>query len=76
MYLDANNLYRLAMSQKLPVNGFKWVKKLSKFDKHFINDYDEISIRDIFLKQMLNIQKFIQWNCIQQSCVQYSYGSA
>ena len=24
MYLDKNNLYRWAMSQKLPVNGFKW----------------------------------------------------
>ena len=29
------------MSQKLPVNGFKWVKKLSKFDQRFIKDYDE-----------------------------------
>ena len=27
MYLDANNLYDWAMSQKLPVNGFKWEKK-------------------------------------------------
>ena len=29
MYLDANNLYGWAMIQKLPVYGFKWVKKLS-----------------------------------------------
>ena len=30
MYLDSVNLYRWAMSQKLPVNSFKCVKKLSK----------------------------------------------
>ena len=29
-YLDANNLYGLAVSQKLPVNGFKWKKKYVK----------------------------------------------
>ena len=28
MYLDANNLYECAMSQKLLVNGFKLVEKL------------------------------------------------
>ena len=27
-YLDANNLYGWAMSQKLPVNGFKWIKNV------------------------------------------------
>ena len=27
MYLDANNLYGWAMSQKLPLGGFKWIKK-------------------------------------------------
>ena len=27
-YLDANNLYGWAMSQKLPVDGFKWLKKM------------------------------------------------
>ena len=36
MYLDANNLYGWAVSKKLPVNGFKWVKSLSKFDERFI----------------------------------------
>ena len=56
MYLDANNLHGCAMSQKLPVNGFEWVKKLPKFDDRFIKNYDE-NIRDIFLKQMLSIQK-------------------
>ena len=27
MYLDGNNLYGCGVSQKLPVNGFKWIKK-------------------------------------------------
>ena len=37
-YLDGNNLYGWAMSQKLPVKGLKWVKqkKLSKFNEDFI----------------------------------------
>ena len=26
MYLDASNLYGRGMSQKLPVNSFKWIK--------------------------------------------------
>ena len=40
-YLDAKNLYGWAMSQKLPVNGFKWVKNTSKIDEEFIKNYDE-----------------------------------
>ena len=28
MHLDANNLYRWTISQKLPVNGFKWEDNL------------------------------------------------
>ena len=42
-YLDANKLYGWAMSQKLPVNYFKWVKKASKIDEKFIKNYDEDS---------------------------------
>ena len=41
MYLDANNLYGWAISQKLPVNSFKWEKIVSKFDEDFITNYDE-----------------------------------
>ena len=51
-YLDANNLYGWAMSQKLPVNGFEWVKlkQLSKFNEDFIKKYDENSNAGYFLK--------------------------
>ena len=43
MYLDANNLYGWGMSQKLPVNGFKWIKNLSKFNENFIKNYNKNS---------------------------------
>ena len=42
-YLDANNLCDWAMSQKLPVNGFKCVKNTSKIGEEFIKNYDEDS---------------------------------
>ena len=48
MYLDANNFCGWEMSQNLPVNGFKWVKKLSKFDERFIKDYDKNSKKGYF----------------------------
>ena len=35
-YLDANILYGWAMSQKLPVNNFKWIEDLSKFNGKII----------------------------------------
>ena len=40
-YLDANNLYRWTMSQKLPVNGFKWINDVSEINEEFIKNYDE-----------------------------------
>ena len=50
MSLDANNLYRWAMSQKLPVDGFKWIKKFSKFNEDFIKNYYENSDKGYFLE--------------------------
>ena len=52
MYLDANNLYGWAMSQKLPINGFKWVEKskLSRFNERFIKNYNENSDKGYFLE--------------------------
>ena len=42
-YWDVNNLYGWAMSQKLPVNNFKWIEESSQFNKNFIKNYDEKS---------------------------------
>ena len=30
-----------AMSEKLPINGFKWVNDISKIDKKFVKSYDK-----------------------------------
>ena len=65
-YLDGNNLYGWAMSQKLPVNGFKWVEKsrLSRFNERFIKNYNENSDIGYFLevdidypKELFNLHK-------------------
>ena len=66
MYLDANNLYGWAMSQKLPVDNFKWIEKgdISKFDENFIKNYDENSDKGYILevdveypKNLFNLHK-------------------
>ena len=49
-YLDANNLYGWEMSQKLPVDGFKWKKDMLKFNEEFIKTMMKTVIKDIFLK--------------------------
>ena len=50
MYLDANNLYGWAMSEKLPVNGFKWVNDLSTFNEIFMKNYNGNSNVGYFLE--------------------------
>ena len=59
MYLDANNLYGWAMSQKLPVDGFKWVKDLSKLNESFIKNYDKNSDKGYFLEVEVEYPKKI-----------------
>ena len=39
-YLDGNNLYGWAMSEKLPVNGFKWIDN-NEINEDFIKNFDE-----------------------------------
>ena len=56
-YLDANNLYGWAMSQRLPVSGFKWVRDVSRIDEDFIKNYDENSDIGYFLKADIEILK-------------------
>ena len=56
-YLDANNLCGWAMSQKLPVNGFKWVEKLSRFNDILIKNYNENSDKGYFLEVYIDYPK-------------------
>ena len=42
-YWDASNLYGQTMTQKLPVNDFKWVSDISEFDEIFIKSYNKES---------------------------------
>ena len=50
MCLDPNILYGWAMSQTLPINGFKWEDDLSRFNERFIKSYNENSNKGHFLE--------------------------
>ena len=51
-YLDADNLYGWAVSEKLPVRNFKWIEKddISKCDEEFIKNYDVNSDKGCILE--------------------------
>ena len=67
LYLDANNLYGWAMSQKLPGNNLIWIKDVSEIDEDFIKTYNEDSDfesclyklpnNSVFGKTMENVRK-------------------
>ena len=56
-YLDANNLYGWAMSQKLPVNGSMWIKYLSELNESFIKNYNENIDKGYFLEVDIDYPK-------------------
>ena len=55
-YLNSNNLYGWAMSQKLPINNFEWIEDTSRFNKDFIKNFNEESYEGYFLE--LDVQYF------------------
>ena len=44
----ANNMYGCPMTEKLPVDRFKWLKNLSKIDEKYIKKYDKDSNKGFF----------------------------
>ena len=49
-YLDANNLYGKAMTEKLPVIGFRWMTDISRMDEEFVRSYDKNDIKGYILQ--------------------------
>ena len=49
-YWNVSNLYGWAMSQKLPVNNFEWIKDTSQFNEGFIKNYNEESDEGYFFE--------------------------
>ena len=58
-YWDGNNLYGWVMSQKLPVNNFKWIEKTSQFNEDLT--IMKKMMKDIFSRLMLSTPKKITW---------------
>ena len=48
-YLDTNNLYGMAMCEKLPIKGFKRMDDISIINEEFVKSYDKKKIaKDIY----------------------------
>ena len=57
MYLDANNLYGWAMSQKRLINSYQWIEDLSQFYEDFIKNYDENSDKGYIIEADIEYPK-------------------
>ena len=49
-YLDVNNLCGAAMSEKLPMNGFKWVNDIFEINEKFVRSYNKNSDKGYILE--------------------------
>ena len=58
MYLDANNLYGWAMSQKLPSGNFRWIPCLEYIN---LDSYDENSAKRVKFRSPFGISSRITW---------------
>ena len=59
-YLDANNLYGYAMSQKLLVGKFKWEKNTTIFSEEYIRNYNKNSDKGHFIEADWECPKELQ----------------
>ena len=59
-YLDANNLYGKAMTEKLPVRGFRWMDDISKIHEDFVKDYNKNDNKDYILDVDADYPKKLQ----------------
>ena len=59
-YLDANNLYGMAMSEKLSIKGFKWMVDISGIDENFVKSYNKNSDKGYVLKVDVDYPRELQ----------------
>ena len=56
-YWDVSNLYGWAMSRKITVNNFEWMKDTSQFNENYIKSIMKKVMKHISSKLMFNILK-------------------
>ena len=59
-YLDANNLYGIAMTEKLPVRRFKWVNDVSIIDEDFVKVYNKNDNKGYILDEDMDYPSKLQ----------------
>ena len=68
-YLDANNLYGKAMTEKLPVRGFRWMTDISRMDEEFVRSYDKNDIKGYILEVDVDYPNELQNKLIYKKLV-------